>query len=363
MAIDPRIPLQLQPLNIMDAVMKGQDAARQIRLAPVLERVKAQLAEQKAIQGEQAIAQNDQQLGARRVAAAGKAAEFLRKIPRDERRAALEAVAPTLREFGMSDQDIFSQGLDDVELEAVIETARATGRGGLSRGRSWPGERGGVPGVFTEVFDRSTGGTRVDFTPLGDDSKLTNQIGLTAEGQVTQAAKVRGAQTQAEQDVRLETDPEIAGRVAEATVKGRTKAEREAAAPDRIRAADSRVSQIDGVIDEIDGILDLVGPTTVGFPSQVTRNVEGTDAFAIRTFMDNVFAALSFDRLTQMREESPTGGALGNVIDRLLYGAVADFLNMSCCGIDNPFAFNLADVWIFAGALGLVIFGGSKREA
>ncbi|WP_323765961.1 signal peptidase II [Marinovum sp.] len=53
------------------------------------------------------------------------------------------------------------------------------------------------------------------------------------------------------------------------------------------------------------------------------------------------------------------GGALGNVIDRLLYGAVADFLNMSCCGIDNPYAFNVADIAIFAGAFGLVIFTGS----
>ncbi|NHB75743.1 signal peptidase II [Rhodobacter calidifons] len=50
------------------------------------------------------------------------------------------------------------------------------------------------------------------------------------------------------------------------------------------------------------------------------------------------------------------GGALGNVIDRVLYGAVADFLNMSCCGIENPYAFNVADIAIFAGALGLVIF-------
>ena len=30
------------------------------------------------------------------------------------------------------------------------------------------------------------------------------------------------------------------------------------------------------------------------------------------------------------------GGALGNVVDRVLYGAVADFLNMSCFGIENP---------------------------
>ena len=50
------------------------------------------------------------------------------------------------------------------------------------------------------------------------------------------------------------------------------------------------------------------------------------------------------------------GGALGNIIDRIAYGAVADFLNMSCCGIENPYAFNVADITIFAGALGLVIF-------
>lgn len=53
------------------------------------------------------------------------------------------------------------------------------------------------------------------------------------------------------------------------------------------------------------------------------------------------------------------GGALGNVVDRLLYGAVADFLNMSCCGIDNPYAFNVADIAIFAGAFGLVLFSGN----
>ncbi len=57
------------------------------------------------------------------------------------------------------------------------------------------------------------------------------------------------------------------------------------------------------------------------------------------------------------------GGALGNVIDRLAYGAVADFLNMSCCRIENPFAFNLADVAIFLGALGLVLFANAAGGA
>jgi signal peptidase II len=45
------------------------------------------------------------------------------------------------------------------------------------------------------------------------------------------------------------------------------------------------------------------------------------------------------------------GGALGNAWDRVQYGAVADFLNMSCCGITNPFAFNVADIAIFLGAV------------
>jgi signal peptidase II len=56
------------------------------------------------------------------------------------------------------------------------------------------------------------------------------------------------------------------------------------------------------------------------------------------------------------------GGALGNVIDRVLYGAVADFLNMSCCGIENPYAFNVADIAIFAGALGLVLFAAEAGK-
>ena len=58
---------------------------------------------------------------------------------------------------------------------------------------------------------------------------------------------------------------------------------------------------------------------------------------------------------------SLVGGALGNVIDRLIYGAVADFLNMSCCGIQNPYAFNVADISIFIGALGLVFFAEPKK--
>ena len=55
------------------------------------------------------------------------------------------------------------------------------------------------------------------------------------------------------------------------------------------------------------------------------------------------------------------GGALRNVIDRLLYGAVADFLNMSLPGWQNPYSFNVADIAIFAGAIGLVLVPQKKE--
>lgn len=56
------------------------------------------------------------------------------------------------------------------------------------------------------------------------------------------------------------------------------------------------------------------------------------------------------------------GGALGNVIDRFFYGAVVDFLNMGLPQFNNPYSFNVADVAIFAGALGLVIFPEDKPK-
>ncbi|MBV1865213.1 MAG: signal peptidase II [Rhodobacteraceae bacterium] len=56
------------------------------------------------------------------------------------------------------------------------------------------------------------------------------------------------------------------------------------------------------------------------------------------------------------------GGALGNTVDRIVYGAVADFFNMSCCGLRNPYSFNVADIAIFIGAFGLVLFSDRLQQ-
>ena len=56
------------------------------------------------------------------------------------------------------------------------------------------------------------------------------------------------------------------------------------------------------------------------------------------------------------------GGALGNAYDRFSLGAVTDFLNVTCCGINNPFAFNIADVAIFGG-VALLLYQTSGDDA
>ena len=66
--------------------------------------------------------------------------------------------------------------------------------------------------------------------------------------------------------------------------------------------------------------------------------------------------------LTQILAALVIGGALGNAIDRLLYGAVADFINITCCGLRNPYSFNLADVFIFIGLIGLLVFKFEEKQ-
>lgn len=50
------------------------------------------------------------------------------------------------------------------------------------------------------------------------------------------------------------------------------------------------------------------------------------------------------------------GGAIGNGIDRLFYGAVVDFVHFHV-GDFSWYVFNLADVWIVAGVAGLMYDG------
>ncbi|CAD0184256.1 Lipoprotein signal peptidase [Ruegeria sp. THAF57] len=125
-----------------------------------------------------------------------------------------------------------------------------------------------------------------------------------------------------------------------------------------------------------EGSIDVLPPLLVfkyGENRGINFGLFQGDTDAARWVLIGISLAISLGVLIWLLRSTPSklmqfcgglliGGALANVLDRVLYGYVLDFLNMSCCGINNPFVFNLADVFIFAGAIGLVLFDGKKAS-
>jgi hypothetical protein len=74
----------------------------------------------------------------------------------------------------------------------------------------------------------------------------------------------------------------------------------------------TQVAQAGAVRDTISQAKDLVGINTAGVGSWLT-SLPATDARNLAAKLDTIKANLGFDRLQQMRDQSPTGGALGAV--------------------------------------------------
>ena len=69
-------------------------------------------------------------------------------------------------------------------------------------------------------------------------------------------------------------------------------------------------------------------------------------------------------RMTSMAYGLIIGGAVGNLVDRLLHGAVVDFISFHAAGY-YWYVFNIADIWITFGVGLLIIdilFGSEKPE-
>ncbi|MGV3650619.1 MAG: hypothetical protein ACO1OK_04295 [Devosia sp.] len=78
----------------------------------------------------------------------------------------------------------------------------------------------------------------------------------------------------------------------------------------RVQAADERA---DLVINSIDKALDQAGWWETGAAGAMMSAVPGSGAYNLRRTIDTIIANIGFNELQQMREMSPTGGALGQV--------------------------------------------------
>lgn len=91
-----------------------------------------------------------------------------------------------------------------------------------------------------------------------------------------------------------------------------------AAEADKIRAAsDNKAQMVTGrantVVSKVDEALKNVDWSTTGFVGNFLKEIGGTDARDLKGTLDTIKANIGFNELQQMREASPTGGALGQV--------------------------------------------------
>jgi chemotaxis protein histidine kinase CheA len=87
-------------------------------------------------------------------------------------------------------------------------------------------------------------------------------------------------------------------------------AERKDKKEDSKQAALSHANKVLGDVAETNT---LVKPATTGILGKPTSFIPGTDAYNLNQRLLTIKANLGFDRLQQMRDASPTGGALGQV--------------------------------------------------
>ena len=92
--------------------------------------------------------------------------------------------------------------------------------------------------------------------------------------------------------------------------------------------ANMMISQIDNVLKPTYDVLENADWSTTGATGVVASKIPGSDAYDLRKNIETIKANLGFDRLQQMRDASPTGGALGQVAVQELEGLQASLASL-----------------------------------
>lgn len=121
-------------------------------------------------------------------------------------------------------------------------------------------------------------------------------------------------------------------------------AEAEQAEAQQQQAEERRQMTAEMLVSDIDRIGQLIqGATlpTTGMTGALLANVGGTNARDIRALLDTIRANIGFEALSQMRQASPTGGALGQITERELQRLEAVMGNLEQSQTEDQFLRNL----------------------
>lgn len=120
------------------------------------------------------------------------------------------------------------------------------------------------------------------------------------------------------EEVKAEIEKEKRGlTIEEKKEKQKLDIKKKEAQPKALKSLESYDESLSNTIRNITDVLD--DPKfnrAAGFLGRQESRVEGTTAYNIRATIDSIRSAVSLDQLTELRANSPTGGALGNVSDQ-----------------------------------------------
>lgn len=179
----------------------------------------------------------------------------------------------------------FYQNLSPEEKQAYLTTKRAN-----------------------QMFDR--GGSQVFVDPTGSVVNEFDKTLAPADVPENAAAKT-SAQEEAKLLQQLGLEPDIAA----ATKQAELGVAKGAELPKAKARLNATLAKSKNVTDTIDRALSKVGPTTAGLGS-VVSGVPSSGAKDLAADLRTIKANLGFDELQEMRANSPTGGALGQVSEQ-----------------------------------------------
>ena len=192
--------------------------------------------------------------------------------------------------------------------------------------------------IASRIMNESTQqGEPIDFITALSLAKSGLGQGLTfKEGEIMPIAgalpvrqQLAQAREAGKQEAKTKFEPARAAETKKAEKEAELRVQRIAAFPKIEAAYQSKVANSDNAIELIDEILPRVNILTAGFLTPAISQ-PGSPAFNLKKDIDSILAFLGFNELATMRDNSPTGGALGQVAVReleLLQAAKANIEN------------------------------------
>lgn len=272
-SFDPVGSFQRGRSNTLAIQSQEQGIQRGAAAAPIRNQLADLNLEKAKVGAARQSTQFDQEQALQRAKILNQTMSALKGLPQESRHKAMATLSPELQKFGIDATTFVDRPLDDADLDlglvntqALIDSPQETIR------------------TFGRVVEGEKDGKRVFFQAGTEEGQRPRVIeGLTPpESQAAIAFKTKQLEVQQKKEAALESKKQQAGIVS---------------------------LDIDRALEQAQGAL------TTGFTGSLASAVPGTPAFDLKNTLNTIKANVGFNKLQDMRENSPTGGALGNVTE------------------------------------------------